>query len=85
MNESGTSSPDCKYKHMLENGAPPEKLGPYRVYRLLPTAHGFAHIVQGQMYHIPKNLASNVNLSYCMNLWALGGKLQKNYCWTFFP
>ena len=26
-------------------------------------------IVQGQMYHIPKNLASNVNLSYCMNLW----------------
>ena len=23
------------------------------------------------MYHIPKNLASNVNLSYCMNLWSL--------------
>ena len=26
MNESGTSSPDCKYKYMymLENGAPPD-------------------------------------------------------------
>ena len=41
-------------------------------------------VVQGQMYHIPKNLASNVNLSYCMDLWTLGSKLQKNYCWTFF-
>ena len=41
-------------------------------------------IVQGQMYHIPKNLASNVNLSYCMHLWTLRSKLQQNYCWTFF-
>ena len=22
-----TSSPDCKHKHMLENGAPPDKFG----------------------------------------------------------
>ena len=42
------------------------------------------HLVQGQMYHIPKNLASNVNLSYCMNLWTLESKLHKNRCWTFF-
>ena len=28
------------------------------------------------MYHIPKNLAPNVNLSYCMDLWTLGSKLQ---------
>ena len=33
---------------------------------------------------IVKNLASNVNLSYYMDVWALGSKLQKNYCWTFF-
>ena len=32
---------------------------------------------------IVKNLASNVNLSHYMDLWTLGGKLQKNYCWTF--
>ena len=30
------------------------------------------------MYHILKNLASNVNLSYCMNLWTLESKLHKN-------
>ena len=41
-------------------------------------------LVQGQMYHIPRNLASNVNLSYCMNLWTLESKLHKNSCWTFF-
>ena len=42
------------------------------------------------MYHttnvknyIPKNLASNVNLSYCMNLWTLESKLHTNNCWTF--
>ena len=29
------------------------------------------------MYHIPQNLAPNVNLSYCMDLWTLGSKLQK--------
>ena len=33
---------------------------------------------------IVKNLAVNVNLSDCMDLWTLGSKLQKNYCWTFF-
>ena len=33
---------------------------------------------------IVKNLASNVNLSYYMDLWTLGSKLQKNNCWTFF-
>ena len=33
---------------------------------------------------IVKNLASNVNLSYYMDLWTLGSKLQKNSCWTFF-
>ena len=33
---------------------------------------------------IVKNLAPNVNLSYCMDLWTLGSKLQKKYCWTFF-
>ena len=32
-------------------------------------------IVQGQMYPIPQNLAPNVNLSYCMDLWTLGSKL----------
>ena len=36
------------------------------------------------MYPIPQNLAPNVNLSYYMDLWTLGSKLQKNYCWTFF-
>ena len=35
-----TSSPDCKYKHMLENGAPPDKSGV--LYRLLHIEfHGF--------------------------------------------
>ena len=41
------------------------------------------YIVQGQMYPIPQNLAPNVNLSYCMGLWTLGSKRQKNSCWTF--
>ena len=27
------------------------------------------------MYHIPKNLSSNVNLLYCMNLWTLESKI----------
>ena len=27
INERGTSPSDCKYKHMLENGAPPVKFG----------------------------------------------------------
>ena len=49
-----------------------------------PTIQKLFHIVQGQMYHIPKNLASNVNLSYFMNLWTLETKLHKNSCWTFF-
>ena len=26
-------------------------------------------------YHIPKNLAPKVNLSYCMDLWTLGSKV----------
>ena len=33
---------------------------------------------------VVKNLASNVNLSYYMDLWTLESKLQKNNCWTFF-
>ena len=33
---------------------------------------------------IVKKLASKVNLSYYMDLWTLGSKLQKNNCWTFF-
>ena len=37
-------------------------------------------VVQGQMHHIPKNLASNINLSYCRNLWSLESKLHKNSC-----
>ena len=39
-----------------------------------------AHISAGA---IVKNLALNVNLSYCMDLRTLGSKLQKNSCWTF--
>ena len=36
----GTHSPDCKHKHMWENGAPPDKFGV--LYRLLHTEfHGF--------------------------------------------
>ena len=37
-----------------------------------------ALLMQGQMYHIPKNLASNVNLSYFIDLSTLGSKLHKN-------
>ena len=44
----------------------------------------FKVLVQGQMYPIPQNLAPNVNLSCCMDLWTLGSKLQKKNCWTFF-
>ena len=32
------------------------------------------------MYHIPQNLAPNVTLSYCMDFWTLGSKLQKKSC-----
>ena len=27
MNEQYTSFPDCKHKHMMESGAPPDKFG----------------------------------------------------------
>ena len=40
INERGTSSPDCKYKHMLENRAPPDKSDV--LYRVLHIEfHGF--------------------------------------------
>ena len=40
IKERDTSSPGCKYKHMLENGAPPEKFDV--LYGLLHTEfHGF--------------------------------------------
>ena len=40
INERDPSSPDCKYKHMLENGAPPDKFGVQ--YRLIYLEfHGF--------------------------------------------
>ena len=40
MNERDTSSFDCKYKHMLEEGAPPDKFGV--LYDLLHIEfHGF--------------------------------------------
>ena len=39
-----TSSPDCKYNHMLENGAPPDKFGD--LYRVLHIEfHGFNYSV----------------------------------------
>ena len=46
----------------------------------------FGHIMASRTSTgaIVKNLASNVNLSYYMDLWTLGSKLQKNNCWTFF-
>ena len=68
INEQDTSFLDSKYKNMMKCGASPDKV----------------KIVQGQMYHIPKNLSSNVNLLYCMNLYTLESKLHKNSCWTFF-
>ena len=34
INERDSSSLDCKHKHMLENGAPPDKCGV--LYRVLP-------------------------------------------------
>ena len=46
--------------------------------------YGKVHVAAGySAWAIVKNLAPNVNLSYCMDLWTLGSKLQKNYCWTF--
>ena len=40
LNERDSSYPDCKHKHMLENGAPPDKF--YVLYRLLHIEfHGF--------------------------------------------
>ena len=40
MNKRDTSSLDCKHKHMLKNGAPPDKSGV--LYRLLHLEfHGF--------------------------------------------
>ena len=40
MNEQDTSFLDCKHKHMIKSGAPPDK---FRVlYRMLPIEfHGF--------------------------------------------
>ena len=35
INKRGTFSPDCKHKHVLEDGAPPDKFGV--LYRLLHT------------------------------------------------
>ena len=40
MNERGTSSPDCKFKHMSEHGAPPDKFAV--LYRHIHVEfHGF--------------------------------------------
>ena len=37
INEQDTSFPDCKHKHMMKCGAPPDKFGfhiPYVYYRI---------------------------------------------------
>ena len=40
INEQDTSFLDCKYKHMMKSGAPPDKFG--ALYHLLPVEfHGF--------------------------------------------
>ena len=49
-NEQDTSFLDCKHKHMMKSGAPPEK---FRVlYRWLPIEfHGFTSRINSMGYH----------------------------------
>ena len=52
----GTSSPDCKHKHMLEAGAPPDKFGV--LYRLLHTEF---HVTAGSMFLAYYTLFPDIN------------------------
>ena len=50
INEQGTSFLDCKYKHMLKCGAPPDKVTV--LHRLLPIEfHGFTSRINSKGYH----------------------------------
>ena len=44
LNEQDRSFLDCKHKHMMKSGAPPDKVGV--LYRFLPIEfHGFTNII----------------------------------------
>ena len=50
INEHDTSFLDCKQKHMIKSGAPPDKVGV--LYRLLPIEfHGFTSSIGMKGYH----------------------------------
>ena len=47
-NEQDTSFLDCKHKHMMKGGAPPDKFG---VLRLPIEFHGFTSRINSKGYH----------------------------------
>ena len=47
INERDTSTHDCKHKHMLENGAPPDKFGILYTFCYIIEFHGFNSNVLG--------------------------------------
>ena len=50
INEQGTSFLECKQKHMMKSGAPPDKVGV--LHRLLPIEfHGFTSSIDLKGYH----------------------------------
>ena len=50
ITEQDTSLLDCKHKHMMKSGAPPDKVGV--LYRLLPMeSHSFTSSIDFKGYH----------------------------------
>ena len=50
ITEQDTSFLDCKHKHMMKSGAPPDKVGV--LHRLLPIEfHGFTSRINSKDYH----------------------------------
>ena len=50
INEQDTSFFDCKHKHMMKSGAPPDKFGVlYRIYTY--RIHGFTIRINSRGYH----------------------------------
>ena len=53
IDEQDTSFIDCKHKHMMKSGAPPDKFGVlYRMVSWLPIEfHGFTSRINSKGYH----------------------------------
>ena len=57
INDQDTSFLDCKHKHMIKSGAPPDKIGV--LYCLLPIEfHGFTKLISKGYHYLVTGLIS---------------------------